>query len=155
MFRYDRWIVGALLFGGVIAAASARGGATQPEIGRDPAVVTLVAGAGNLHRIKLDADAASRIGLETDTVRELTSTRPKNGGVPLTTVDFAAVLYDKSGATWVYTKTGTLTFQRKAVTVIRVDGDRAVLSSGPAVGSAVATVGAAELRGSEDGVPGE
>lgn len=155
MFRHGRWIVGVLLMGGVILAASTRGVATQPEIGSDPAVVTSVAGAGNLHQIRLNADAASRIGLKTDTVRDLTSAGAKSGSVRLTTVDFAAVLYDKDGATWVYSETGKLTFQRKAVTLIRVDGDRAVLSSGPAVGSAVATVGAAELRGSEDGVPGE
>jgi len=155
MFRYNRWIIGALLIGGVIFAASTRGVATEVAIGRDPAVVTPVAGAGNLHRITLNVDAASRIGLETDTVRELSSTPPKVGGVPLTTVNFAAVLYDKNGATWVYAETAKLIFQRKPVTVVRVDGDRAVLSSGPTVGSAVATVGAAELRGSEDGVPGE
>lgn len=157
MFRQLRWVVAALLLAGVgIAFAGTRGVATEVAIGGDPAVVTPIAGAGHLHRIKLDADSAARIGLATGTVGQLPATRPKKGAAQsLSVVPIGAVLYDKDGATWVYAETAPLTFQRKPVTVVSADGNRVVLSSGPAVGSRVATVGAAELRGSEEGVPGE
>jgi membrane fusion protein, heavy metal efflux system len=41
---------------------------------------------------------------------------------------------------------------RERVTVEFIEGDQAVLSKGPAEGSAVVTVGAAELYGTEFGV---
>ena len=79
----------------------------------------------------------------------------KGGAGTQLVVANAAVLYDQDGATWVYAETGPLTFRRVRVTISGTNGDLAILSSGPAVGTTVATVGAAELRGSEDGVPGE
>ena len=68
---------------------------------------------------------------------------------------FAALLYDADGRSWAYTNPTPLTFVREPVTVDRVDGDRAYLRSGPAPGTAVVTVGAAELLGVEYGVDGE
>jgi hypothetical protein len=174
MSRRIRWFAVLLLVCGV-SAGCARSAATE-EIGGDPAVVTPVKGPGNLHRIQLTADGAKRIGLQTDTVRtvpataqEMAANAQKGGAgtqkVPATAqkggagthlvVANAAVLYDQDGATWVYAETGPLTFQRVRVTISGTTGDLAILRSGPAVGTTVATVGAAELRGSEDGVPGE
>jgi hypothetical protein len=48
-----------------------------------------------------------------------------------------------------------LTYVREEVTVADIDGDSAILSSGPDVGAVVVTVGAAELLGAENGVAGE
>ena len=45
--------------------------------------------------------------------------------------------------------------QRAPITVDRVDGETAYLVKGPAVGTAVVTVGAPELYGAEYGVGGE
>jgi hypothetical protein len=122
----------------------------EAEIGGDAASVVAVEGPGHLHRIKLSSDAAQRIGLETAVVRLLPPL-----GRPRMAVPMAAVLYDQNGATWVYAQVAPLTFQRARVVLTAVGGNFAILRSGPPAGTAVATVGAAELRGSEDGVPGE
>ena len=66
-------------------------------------------------------------------------------------VPHAAVLYDAKGKAWVYTNPEPLVFVRHGVSVDYIDGDRAVLSDGPAAGVAVVTVGAAELLGTEYG----
>jgi len=66
-------------------------------------------------------------------------------------VPTSAVLYDAKGKTWVYTNPEPLVFVRHAVSIDYIDGDRAVLTDGPASGTAVVTVGAAELLGTEYG----
>ena len=70
-------------------------------------------------------------------------------------IPLAAVLYDKDGKTWTYTTSEPLTFVPQEVVIARIDGDTAILTSGPAPGTEVVTVGAAELLGAEYGVPGE
>ncbi len=67
-------------------------------------------------------------------------------------VPYAAVIYDDGGGTWVYTSPEPLNFVREEILVERIHGDTAVLTSGPAVGTAVVTVGVAELYGAESGV---
>ena len=62
---------------------------------------------------------------------------------------YAAVLYDPSGETWVYTSPGRLAFVRAPIRIDRIVGDRAFLSSGPPAGTDVVTVGAPELLGVE------
>ena len=66
-------------------------------------------------------------------------------------VPTSAVLYDAKGKTWVYTNPEPLVYVRHAVSIDYIDGDRAVLLDGPASGTAVVTVGAAELLGTEYG----
>ena len=63
----------------------------------------------------------------------------------------SSVLYDAKGKTWVYTSPEPMVFVRHAITVDHIDGDRVVLSDGPAPGTTVVTVGAAELLGTEYG----
>jgi RND family efflux transporter MFP subunit len=67
-------------------------------------------------------------------------------------VPVKTILYDVLGGTWVYQQTADRTFARQRVSVQFVDGDRAVLASGPPLGSLVVTDGAAELFGTEFGV---
>lgn len=64
-------------------------------------------------------------------------------------VPYGTVFYDAKGDTWVYVNPDPLTFQRQRIVVERVEGDLAILSDGPAVGTRVVTVGAALLYGSE------
>jgi hypothetical protein len=64
-------------------------------------------------------------------------------------VPYSALYYDGKGAPWVYVNTSPLTFERRPVTVERVVGDSAILSDGPADGTAAVTVGAAMLYGTE------
>ena len=66
-----------------------------------------------------------------------------------TVIPYAAVLYDAHGDAWVYTNPEPLVFVRHRVSIAYIDGDRAVLSDGPPVGTAVVTAGGAELLGAE------
>ncbi|GEM_PF-796413 len=64
-------------------------------------------------------------------------------------VPYSAVYYDAKGAPWVYVNTQPLTYERKRIVVQRVVGNQAVLSEGPELGTAVVTVGASLLYGTE------
>jgi hypothetical protein len=64
-------------------------------------------------------------------------------------VPYGAVYYDAKGEPWVYVAMAPLVFERQPVKVERVAGDLAVLTSGPAVGTQIVTVGAALLFGAE------
>ncbi len=66
-------------------------------------------------------------------------------------VPWSAVIHDIHGGTWVYECPEPQTFARRRVEVRFVSGDSAVLSRGPAAGTPVVTVGAAELFGTEFG----
>ncbi len=138
-----------LLLAGIGVAGCKSSSPTEAEAD-GAATVTEVPGQEGIHRVELTADGAERIGLETATVRG-----PARAGQPGLSVPLSAVLYDRDGATWVFVSTGKLAFQRAPVSIRAVTGDQALLASGPAVGSAVATLGAAELLGAEEGVPGE
>lgn len=97
-----------------------------------------------LKLVTLTAEAAQRLDIQTATVRSMLVKGTLHKVVP-----YAAILYDTEGNTWVYTSTNSLAFSRARVTIDYVDGDLAILSSGPALGTMVVTVGAAELFGSE------
>ena len=66
-------------------------------------------------------------------------------------VPWSAIVYDFSGAAWVYENTAEHVFVRRRVDVRRVEGELAVLAGGPAPGARVVSVGAAELFGTELG----
>jgi hypothetical protein len=98
-----------------------------------------------LKLVTLTAEAAQRLDIQTTTLRSM-----QVKGMMRKVVPYAAILYDKEGNTWVYTSTESLAFVRARVTIDYVDGDLAILSDGPALGTTVVTVGAAELFGSEE-----
>jgi hypothetical protein len=64
-------------------------------------------------------------------------------------VPYSAVYYDAKGDAWVYVNAAPFTYMRERITVERVAGDLALLSSGPAVGTRVVTVGVSLLYGAE------
>ena len=68
---------------------------------------------------------------------------------PKKVVPYSAILYDLTGDTWVYTNPEPSVFVRERVDIERIDKDLAVLNTGPAVGTQVVTIGAAELYGAE------
>lgn len=113
------------------------------DTGREPARVEPVEGA-EAPRIVLEADAARRLGIETAPVAEA-------GGVA-GSVPYAALLYTPDGDTWVYASPEPLVFARARVEVERIEGDTVLLRSGPPPGTPVATVGVAELYGTELGI---
>lgn len=67
-------------------------------------------------------------------------------------VPFAAVMYDAKGNAWVYTNPEPLVFVRQPIKIDTIVGDDVLLVDGPAAGTAVVTVGGAELFGTEFGV---
>lgn len=134
-----------LVIGAALLTACQRAGTTEVAAANAaPAKVTHL--SNGLSRITLSALGARRIGLATAQVRAAGTT---------TQMPTAAVFYRDDGSTWVYLRTARLTFERAQVTIARVSGNLTYVSSGPAAGSVVATIGVAELRGAEDGVPGE
>jgi len=94
--------------------------------------------------VTLSERAAQRLGIETAEVSS-----EEIAGTPRQIIPYGAVIYDSSGATWTYTSPEPLTFVRHPITINAIDGDRAVLSEGPEDGTAVVSVGAAELYGTE------
>jgi len=70
-------------------------------------------------------------------------------GTKRRTVPYSALIYDRHGQTWVYTSPNPRTFVRHKVEVDYIQGDVAVLKDGPPTGTVVATVGVAELYGTE------
>ncbi len=67
-------------------------------------------------------------------------------------VPWSAVLHDLHGGTWVYERTGDLTYARRRIEVAHVVDESAVLSRGPAPGAIIVSVGAAELFSIEFGI---
>ena len=107
--------------------------------GSEPAHVEPISGSA-LSRVTLTESAAERLGLETAPIRS-------RGGRKI--APYSAILYDAQGKTWVYTSRARLTFVRARVEIAAIRGDEALLSSGPPVGTEVASVAAAELYGTE------
>jgi hypothetical protein len=93
-------------------------------------------------RITLSERAIERLELRTDTAKP----GPDGGGIVL---PYAALLYDAQGKTWVYANTAERVYERQAVTVTKVEAGAVTASAGPAAGTVVVTVGAAELFGAE------
>jgi hypothetical protein len=115
----------------------------------DPVRLQAVTGT-NLHRVILTERAAENLGILTENVHEAAS-----GTTTRTIVALTAVVYDPEGTPWVYTTPSALTFVRARIVIDRTTVSSAYLTSGPPVGTAVVTVGASELLGTEYGVGGE
>lgn len=140
---------GAVVLGAVAALAVAGcGDQSAPRTGvvNSPDKVEPVAGT-NLNRVILSPQSAAQLGIVTQPVRQ------DGNGVKV--VPVSAVLYGQDGKTWVYTSPDPFTYVRDAVTLGPVDNNDWVLTSGPKPGTAVVTVGGAELLGAEQGVEGE
>ena len=129
----------------IIASLQISACSAEPEtIEEDGPVKVVHLDGAEPTRITLTADAAKRLDIQTAPVRE---TQVK--GAKRTVIPYAAILYDVKGNTWVYTNPETLTYLRSPVVVDYIDGDNAILSSGPSIGSTVVIVGGQELFGSE------
>jgi hypothetical protein len=102
----------------------------------------------DLKRVKLTPKAAERIAVKTAHVTQDQVTR--EGTTTLRKiVPYESVLYGSNSATWVYTSPEPLVFVRHRIAIEYIDKGRAVLSDGPAAGTAVVTAGAAELFSTE------
>jgi ABC-type oligopeptide transport system substrate-binding subunit len=141
-------LVAALALG---VAACSRGHTEEASEGYRDAKVEPVEGT-DLSRVTLSQQAADRLGIQTTAVREQRVAVPGQPAAMHKVIPYAAVLYDESGDTWTFTSPQPLTYLRQPIKVDVIEGDMAVLSEGPAVGTTVVTVGAAELLGTELGV---
>jgi hypothetical protein len=158
MHRRNHWVAAGLAVVSIGLAGCGVGKADYGEVSQSgPAHVEPLKDNSDINRVTLTAEAARKLGVRTAAVDAAvmpastdSSTTPSEITVPAD-----AVIYDKDGRTWVYIVDGPHSFQREAVTVERIDGDTAVLSSGPRPGVKVVTVGAQELLGAELGVAGE
>jgi len=140
MLRRNGWI--QLVVIGVALLVAGCGGGSRAEDTSEPARVEAIAGT-DLLRVIVTSEAAQRLDIQTAPARAGTGHR--------TVIPYDAVLYDPNGDTWTYTSPKHLVFVRQDITVDRIDGDRAILSAGPASGTPVVTVGATELWGVEYG----
>ena len=116
----------------------------------DEAAVTVEqVGDSELARITLSEHAVQRLAVQTAAVEEATV-----GGERHKVVPHAAVIWDSSGQAWTYAALEAHVYMRAPIAVLRIDGDAALLSDGPEIGTQVVVVGAPELWGAETGVGG-
>ncbi|HJY55551.1 MAG TPA: hypothetical protein VJ418_04145 [Streptosporangiaceae bacterium] len=139
-------VAGLVIGAGAILA----GCATATPAQTPPALIKPVAGSP-IPQLQLTERAVQRLGILTQPVRPTTTAgQPAHEVIP-----YSAVVYDTDGSTWAYVNTAARTYERKPITVTEIDGTTALLSAGPAAGTAVVTVGAAELLGTEYDISGE
>ncbi|MEY9872803.1 hypothetical protein ABH931_002280 [Streptacidiphilus sp. MAP12-33] len=109
-----------------------------------PSATATLPGYGHVQTVVLTPLAEQRVRLRT------VVSLPGTGGE--TDVPITAIIYDPEGVPWVYVPDGGHAYTRHAVTIARYTGDTVALSAGPAAGTPVVVVGAAELLGTEYGV---
>jgi hypothetical protein len=113
---------------------------TETETSYEPSELKPVKGNDDIQRVVFTEEGAKRVDLQTTSVRR-------------NVVPYAALIYDPEGKTYVYTSPKPLEYLREEVEVDRIEGDRVLVSRGPAPGTKVVTVGAAEVYGTELEVP--
>ena len=138
-------VIGLVAGAGVILAGC--GSATPAEV--PPAKVTPIAGS-QVQRLQLTGQAIKRLGIVVQPVRAAKVQAGAREVIP-----YSAVVYDTDGSTWTYANTAARTYVRQPITVAAIQGNIAVLSAGPPVGTEVVTVGSAELLGTEYDISGE
>jgi hypothetical protein len=120
--------------------ACAQPAAAPAAVGEAPAKVEKNATTG-IAKLTLTENGMKRIDVKTEPVAAGTGTD--------VLLPYSALMYDSSGKTWVYANPVPRVYERQAVTVTKVEAGVVTASAGPAVGTAVVTVGAAELFGAE------
>jgi hypothetical protein len=136
-------VIGLMAGAGVILA----GCGSDPPAEVPPAKVTPITGS-QVQRLQLTSQAIHRLGIVVQPVRAA----PAGKGE---VIPYSAVVYDTNGSTWTYANTAARTYVRQPIMVTAIQGNVAVLSAGPPVGTEVVTVGAAELLGTEYDISGE
>ena len=147
MQRSKRWMAVVLIITCLQLSACTQ--TSKDEASKsEPAKVERLEGT-NLYRVILSTEAAERLDIQTAPVRDAEG---EDSGTKQKAIPYSAVLYDPNGETWTYTNPEPLIFVRHRITIDYIDEDLAFLLDGPPSGTAVVTVGAAELFGIELGV---
>jgi hypothetical protein len=143
MNRHHRWMLAILLTACLPLTSCKQTSEAAADEEAGPAKVEHLQG-DQPTRVTLTEEAAKRLDIQTATIRDMMV-----NGVQRRVIPYAAILYDTQGNTWTYTSPEPLVYVRYRIVVDFIDGEMAVLSDGPALGSAVVVVGAEELFGSE------
>lgn len=146
------------------AAAILTGCGTADPAPPPPATVMHVPGSP-VARLHLTGQAIQRLGIVTRPVHQAGGPAVRTAGRGQgqqagrgsghELIPYSAVVYDTDGSTWAYVSTGAGNYMREPIRIAEIQGDTAVLSSGPPAGAAVVTAGAAELLGTEYDISGE
>jgi len=130
-----------VLSGSILLASCA---AVEPTVHEPIPPVKITDGADESapKTLTLTADAVRRLEVQTVVVKDPSA------------IPYTGVLYDKTGAPWVYSSPQERTYIRVPVTIGQVVGDTAELSAGPDAGTVVVTRAAIKLYGAETGVDG-
>jgi ABC-type oligopeptide transport system substrate-binding subunit len=139
-----RWILLVLFVSSL--ALSACGPAKTSNEKVAPSTVEKVEGS-EFSRVTLTEKAAIRIDVQTAAVQTMAV-----NGSQFKVIPYAAVMYGLDGQAWTYTNPEPLVFVRQTIVINYIEGDLAVLSEGPEVGTLVVIVGAPLLYGAEVGV---
>jgi hypothetical protein len=110
-----------------------------------PASVEHIDGS-EISKVTITEPAMKRLDIRTATVTEEKSPRAEK---TQKAVPYSSLIYDPQGKTWVYTSPQERVFVRQEIEVDFIEGDLAYLVKGPEAGTTVATVGVAELYGTE------
>ncbi|MEA2132005.1 MAG: hypothetical protein QOJ85_4896 [Solirubrobacteraceae bacterium] len=128
------------------AGALALGGCTQVEESvstYSPTSVKPIKGQDDIQQVTFTAQAAQRAGLQSATV---------GSSGRLTSIPYAALIYNEEGKTYTYVSRTPLVYVRTRIGVDHIANGRVVLRHGPPVGTRVVTTGAAEVYSAEFGV---
>jgi hypothetical protein len=133
-------VAGVVLAIASVSFAGCKEVETETATSYEPAHLEEVKGNPDVKRVTFTREGAQRTGLKTAAVRR----EGRREVVP-----YESLIYDAEGKAYVYTNPKPLTFLRVPVQVDRIEGNRVVLTKGPAPRTAVVTVGAAEVYGTE------
>lgn len=145
MEHSNHWLVALIIIAGLQLSACAQKSESSAPKNSKPAQVEPIEGT-QFSRLTLTESAIQRIDLKTNQVREQPVSRSAS---PRKVVPYSSLIYDSHGETWVYISPKPYTFMRHKVEVDYIEGDIAVLNDGPPTGTIVASVGVAELYGTE------
>jgi hypothetical protein len=134
-----------ILVGGIAASLVLAGCSHHDDHSEHPhpAHVEHIDGS-DLSRVTLTDAAMRRTDVRTTELVE----EQVNGSVQKV-VPYSSIIYDPHGKTWVYTSPEPNTFVRAPIDIDRIEGDRVLLHDGPPAGTQVASLGVAEIYGSE------
>lgn len=130
----------------VVAAACAALTACQEvtaseRVFRSESKVTAIEGDDEHKMVTLTQRGVDQIGLETGVV---------GGTEDEMFIPYSALLYAADGEHgYVYSNPEGRSYKRHDVTIVRIDGDRVIISDGPPLGSKVVTQGVAQIHGAE------
>lgn len=156
-----RWVVAALAIAAGLTLPACSSSKATTTASESPAKVEAIAGE-QVKKVTLTQRAAERLNIKTVQVTDAAGGQAQPAdqaqaaeqaaGQPRKVLPYSAVLYGVEGSTWVYTMPSRLAYVRQRVVVADIKADKAVLTEGPATGTAVVTEGAALLYGTELGV---